>query len=32
LVLMWAGAAFASLYHAIDLEEQASLNQNGVAA
>jgi uncharacterized membrane protein len=31
-VLMWAGAAFASLYHAIDLEEQAALNQNGVAA
>jgi uncharacterized membrane protein len=32
LVLMWAGAAFASLYHAVDLEDQASLNQNGVAA
>jgi uncharacterized membrane protein len=32
LVLMWAGAAFASLYHAIDLEEQASLNQNGLVA
>jgi uncharacterized membrane protein len=32
LVLLWAGAAFASLYHAVDLEEQATLNQNGVAA
>jgi uncharacterized membrane protein len=32
LVLMWSSAAFASLYHAVDLEEQASLNQNGVAA
>jgi uncharacterized membrane protein len=30
--LMWSGAAFASLYHAVDLEEQAQLNQNGVAA
>jgi uncharacterized membrane protein len=27
--LMWMGSAFASLYHAIDLEEQARLNQNG---
>jgi uncharacterized membrane protein len=32
LVLLWAGAAFASLYHAVDLEDQARLNQNGVAA
>jgi len=32
IVLMWASAAFASLYHAIDLDEQAQLNQNGVAA
>jgi uncharacterized membrane protein len=31
LVLLWAGAAFASLYHAVDLEDQAHLNQNGVA-
>ena len=30
--LMWSGAAFASLYHAVDLEDQAQLNQNGVAA
>ena len=29
--LMWSGAAFASLYHAVDLEDQARLNQNGVA-
>jgi uncharacterized membrane protein len=29
-VLLWAGAAFASLYHAVDLEDQARLNQNGV--
>jgi len=29
--LMWVSAAFASLYHAVDLEEQARLNQNGVA-
>jgi uncharacterized membrane protein len=27
--LMWMGCAFASLYHAIDLEDQARLNQNG---
>lgn len=27
--LMWIGCAFASLYHAIDLEDQARLNQNG---
>ena len=27
--LMWAGTAFASLYHAVDLEEQSRLNQNG---
>jgi uncharacterized membrane protein len=30
-VLLWAGAALASLYHAVDLEDQARLNQNGVA-
>jgi uncharacterized membrane protein len=30
-VLLWAGAAFASLYHAVDLEDQSQLNQNGVA-
>jgi len=30
--LMWVGCAFASLYHAIDLQEQAQLNQNGTAA
>ena len=30
--LLWAGTAFASLYHAVDLEDQAHLNQNGVAA
>jgi uncharacterized membrane protein len=30
--LMWSGTAFASLYHAVDLEEQALLNQNGVAS
>lgn len=30
--LMWCGTAFASLYHAVDLEEQARLNQNGVAS
>jgi len=27
--VMWIGCAFASLYHAVDLEEQARLNQNG---
>jgi uncharacterized membrane protein len=27
--LIWAGAAFAALYHAVDLEDQALLNQNG---
>lgn len=27
---MWMSSAFASLYHAIDLERQARLNQNGV--
>lgn len=27
--LMWAGTAFASLYHAVDLQDQAQLNQNG---
>jgi hypothetical protein len=30
--LLWTGAAFASLYHAVDLEDQAHLNQNGSAA
>jgi uncharacterized membrane protein len=30
--LMWIGAAFASLYHAVDLEEQARLDRNGSAA
>jgi uncharacterized membrane protein len=30
--LMWASTAFAALYHAIDLQDQAHLNQNGVAA
>jgi len=30
--LLWVGATFASLYHAVDLEDQARLNQNGVAA
>lgn len=30
LALMWAGTAFASLYHAVDLQDQAQLNQNGV--
>lgn len=29
LALMWAGTAFASLYHAVDLQDQAQLNQNG---
>ena len=29
--LMWIGCAFASLYHAIDIEDQARLNQNGAA-
>jgi len=29
--LMWIASAFASLYHAIDLEDQARLNQNGAA-
>jgi len=29
--LMWSSTAFASLYHAVDLEDQARLNQNGVA-
>lgn len=29
--LLWAGAAFASLYHAVDLEDQERLNQNGIA-
>jgi len=27
--LLWIGTAFASLYHAVDLEEQARLSQNG---
>jgi hypothetical protein len=27
--LMWIGTAFASLYHAVDLEDQALLDQNG---
>lgn len=27
--LMWAGTAFAALYHAVDLEDQARLSQNG---
>jgi hypothetical protein len=31
-VLLWAGASLASLYHAVDLEDQARLNQNGVTA
>jgi len=26
---MWIGSAFASLYHAVDLEDQALLNRNG---
>jgi uncharacterized membrane protein len=30
--MLWVGASFASLYHAVDLEDQARLNQNGVAA
>jgi uncharacterized membrane protein len=30
--LMWIGTAFASLYHAVDLEDQALLNQNGAVA
>ena len=29
--LMWSGCAFASLYHAVDLEDQARLNQNGAS-
>ena len=29
--LMWSSTAFASLYHAVDLEDQTRLNQNGVA-
>jgi uncharacterized membrane protein len=29
--LMWSSSAFASLYHAVDLEDQVRLNQNGVA-
>jgi uncharacterized membrane protein len=29
--LLWAGAAFASLYHAVDLKDQERLNQNGIA-
>jgi uncharacterized membrane protein len=28
---MWIGCAFASLYHAVDLEDQALLNRNGTA-
>jgi len=27
--LLWIGTAFASLYHAVDLEDQARLSQNG---
>ncbi len=27
--LMWVGCAFASLYHAVDMQDQARLNQNG---
>lgn len=30
--MMWAGTGFASLYHLIDLEDQARLNQNGAPA
>jgi hypothetical protein len=30
--LMWSSTAFASLYHAVDLEDQLRLSQNGVAA
>jgi uncharacterized membrane protein len=30
--LMWVATAFASLYHAVDLEDQARLNQNGATA
>jgi uncharacterized membrane protein len=30
--LMWAGTAFAALYHAVDLEDQARLNQNGTVS
>ena len=29
--LMWVSAAFASLYYAVDLQDQARINQNGVA-
>jgi uncharacterized membrane protein len=29
--LLWAGAAFASLYHAVDLQDEERLNQNGIA-
>lgn len=29
--MMWAASAFASLYHAVDLQDQARLNQNGNA-
>ena len=28
--MLWVGTAFAALYHAVDLEDQARLNQNGV--
>lgn len=31
IALMWAGAAFASLYHAVDLEDEQRLHQNGIA-
>jgi uncharacterized membrane protein len=32
IAMMWAGTAFASLYLAVDLEDQVRLNQNGVPA
>lgn len=31
IAMLWAGAAFASLYHAVDLEDQERLEQNGTA-
>jgi uncharacterized membrane protein len=30
--LIWVSGAFAALYHAIDLEEQEKLNENGIKA
>ena len=32
IAMMWVGTAFAALYHAVDLEDQARLDQNGTVS